>query len=207
MKQKGLIRFLWLGVLFAFLSAASCQRTLFFAYYGIKNPKLETKESVRRYVEKHLKDSIPPLLFFKKAKDLKAFEKTGLRLNDIYFFNREGAYINHITDTTVCGNANLQKVLDNPHILDSIMPDSVIHIDRINPLLTDEQGRENPVQTANAKYTVVISFVKYTGRMNNKNQFHWVKVLRRYPDIQIYLLNYDFLKEWGISEDQLPKIK
>ncbi|NPA46630.1 MAG: hypothetical protein GXO24_05375, partial [Chlorobi bacterium] len=87
------------------------------------------------------------------------------------------------------------------------MPDSVIHIDRINPLLTDEQGRENPVQTANAKYTVVISFVKYTGRMNNKNQFHWVKVLRRYPDIQIYLLNYDFLKEWGISEDQLPKIK
>lgn len=174
---------------------ASCKPVLK-TLYGIKNPKLTTKEVAQNFLDK--KKIEGKVLYYKDAESYILAQKT-ITLPDAQFFNKEGALVEFRKTASECTN-DVTVFLEGLNELEDLPLKKGMDLATLLKFTTDEKG--NAVQpNADADMTAVINWATYMGRLN-KTVFEWVEVLQQIEkehkniNVDYYLLNLDMLESW-----------
>lgn len=174
---------------------ASCKPVLK-TLYGIKNPKLTTKEVAQKFLDK--KKIEGKELYYKDAESYILAQKT-ITLPDAQFFNKEGKLVEFRKTASECTN-DVTVFLEGLNELEDLPLKKGMDLATLLKFTTDEKG--NAVHpNADADMTVVINWATYMGRLN-KTVFEWVEVLQQIEkehkniNVDYYLLNLDMLESW-----------
>jgi len=184
----------------------SCNR-ITLIYYGVKNPKIETIESVKKYIKKQ-NISNYELIFFKNIDELNNFKKefNELKVPDAYFFNQNGNYVPYKKNAKEC-NAHVDDFIIDLKNINNDNSNMNINLQSLNHFFVDDDNN-NP-KIVKGKTIVILSFAKFLGKVNKEHSFEWVKSLEEASkniDLKVYLLNSDFMNFWDVTNDDLPKI-
>jgi len=193
-------------ILLLFTLTISCNRVALI-YYGVKNPKIETIDSIKKYLEKQ-NISNYELVFFKNINELNNFKKefNELKVPDAYFFNQKGTYVSYKKNAQEC-NAHVDDFIIDLKSIGTGHSNSNINLHSLNNFFVN--GNNDELTMEKGKIIVILSFAKFLGKVNNEHSFEWIKSLRKVNDdidLKIYLLSSDFMDFWDISTDDLPKI-
>lgn len=174
---------------------ASCKPVLK-TLYGIKNPKLTTKEVTQRFLDKKKLEG--KVLYYKGAESYILAQKT-ITLPDAQFFNKEGELVEFRNTASECTN-DVTVFLEGLNELEDLPLKKGMDLATLLKFTTDEKG--NVVHpNADADMTVVINWATYMGSLN-KTVFEWVEVLQQIEkehkniNVDYYLLNLDMLESW-----------
>ena len=171
--------------------------------YGIKNPKLEDKESIKKYLVKKEIDTTNVYVF----KDLMAFatasQKDLLSIPDAIFFNKKGNFVPYKETANSC-NANADKFLVDLKSFDHAVEDSTKKMNDVFKLLKPSMNFRR------SDINVFITWTTYAGRLNKTKAFEWIKLIERAKksgvDISYYLVNCDFQKSWNLTDQQKKQL-
>lgn len=198
MKTQRFTLRLFILVLPLLIAATSgCQKALLYSK-GVRNPSIQTKGEVNRFLEKRgvkeydgsfiVKDSVA---FIKLIGIVKSFPS-------VSFFTSTGNLI-VIRDTGYCAGVAFNFASD----LNRETPlqiDSTFHLRDLNPLLSP---LNDPAEiTPGGVDVIAVGFwATYLGAINN-NVFGVVDALYNNPDTKskIYLVNTDFMDFWGMKK-------
>jgi len=193
-------------IILLFTLNISCNR-IALIYYGVKNPKIESINSIRKYIEKQ-NISNYELIFFKNINELNNFKKefNQLKVPDAYFFNQKGTYVSYKKNAQEC-NAHVDDFIIDLKNISTKHSNSKINIHSLNKYFVNTNN--DKITLKKGKIIVILSFAKFLGKVNNEHSFEWIKSLKKVNgdiDLKIYLLSSDFMNFWNISTDDLPKI-
>jgi hypothetical protein len=195
MKSK-LAFFIFLSILLT-----SCKPGLK-ALYGIKSPRLEDKASVNKYL--HLKKiDTTRVLYFRSLMDFAvASQNNYLTIPNAYFFNTDGNWVPYMKSATDC-NASVDDFILDLHRFNNEAANAQITLPMMTSLLTGAD------KIKPAEITALMTFTKYSGRLNREKAFEWVRLLEiaksRGLPVNYYLVNCDFQKSWNIPADVIKK--
>jgi len=182
-------------VMLIFLHAEyGCQKMIL-CYKGVRNPSIQTSESVKKFllrkgVEDYdgsfiLKDSIS---FMKLVKHITSYPS-------VSYFTPQGELI-VIRDSGFCAgvayNYGISLKPGSPNRIDS----SFMLLD-LNPLIQPLSAQKK-IEPGDADVILVGFWATYLGSVNN-NVFGVCDAVRNNSDVKarIYLINIDFLDSWG----------
>ncbi len=183
----------------------SCHRIVLY-YNGVKNPKIETVDSIKKYIKKK-NISKYDLIFFKDINEVSEFKKkfNELRVPDAYFFNQQGTYVSYKKSAQEC-NAYVDNFITDLKNINTISSNSNINLQSLDKFFVNDDN--DNIKFEKGKTIVILSFSKFLGKVNDKHSFDWIESLEKIDDVElkIYLLSSDFMNFWNISKDDLPRI-
>lgn len=194
----------YFSYLLLFLLLTGCQ-TIAKKSYGIKNPKLENKESVEQFLKKHQIENVP-ILYFKDLQSFSIASKNGyLKIPDAFFFNKKGEFVTYQKTPTDC-NANVDGFINELSEFEKLKSDPSKTIDALlNHLENNEQ-----ILTSKPDITIIISFTVYAGKLNKEKAFEWISSIKQAQkkgiNVNYYLLNCDFQESWNMTKEELESL-
>ncbi len=182
-------------LLVVFILGSSCQAVLKTAY-GVRRPTLKQKSDIRAFVHDNGCDS-SKLVYFKSFESFTlASKKNLLKFPEAYFFDPEGNFVSYNKTAKEC-NAGVDLFLHDLRSFDQYAVDTTRTEAEFRDLLRVEMNDSRGI-------TVYITFATYIGKLNDDRTFEWVRLMEKARrdgvDINYYLVNCDFLKEWNIPE-------
>ena len=172
--------------------------------YGIKDPKIETHESLLAFTEKFNLDSTQIYIFKDTVSYFQSLRDSIFKINTIgtLIFNKQGYFIDN-RKTKSCqwsGCAFLDQYKQ-----DSVYPtDSAYQLQsllqKITPLSTYQQGDISN----DFDLTMISIWAKFIGKYNER-LFCLSEVAQKHPDLKVRIiyLNVDMLKDWNLRKDQM----
>ncbi len=190
------------------VSIISCQRAMYI-YYGIKNPKIENISSIKHYLHKKVKTDNYKLLFFKNIEAMTSLSTDKkLSVPDAYFFNKKGEFVTYKKSPKEC-NAYVDSFIKDLKQMDNIKGNDSINLYKLQNFLVDENKK--PISFSKNKRVLIMTFAKYLGKVNDKHTFDWFESINKLKsknfEIEVYMLDSDFMDFWDIKKEDLPKIK
>ncbi|MGI6341834.1 MAG: hypothetical protein ACOXZ9_02495 [Bacteroidales bacterium] len=176
---------------------------------GAHEPRIETTESLRKYMQK--KNIISNNVF--TTQNLESFQNhmslSGGGIPEVLIFNKNLDNIAYRDSILNCNGPAFRAILGLDKNKTYKINDH-FKLDDINTGLCDLEGNPTKITVDNnADFIVVIYWAKYAGRPN-KDQ---VNVMEKYAidninaNIQVVKINLDFQSFWGLDEDDYPEIK
>lgn len=156
--------------------------------YRIRSPKLETKESIERYIGKRIK---PIVSFPNYMVDSMALKSSKITIPILEIYNKKGHLI--ITENQKCNFSILYNAMN------STTSDTLQSINKIKsyyPLLgtsafehTSQYGYD---------YYFLVYWTIWSGKVSTNLINAVIKFYQEHPDVklQIFFVNADFRKEW-----------
>lgn len=186
----------------------NCKRALM-AVYGIKKPAIETHESLHAYLD-GLGMGEEPIYVLKDTNELNFFIESHVSMPEAFFFNSNGEFVQYKETPQSCnaGVANFTKQMAE---LDSMKTDSAYNLayflDRMRRLPGMSSIEVKPQQNA----YVVLLWARFLGKLNKDKIFDWVQHIQEAQkagvQVQYFLVSYDYITDWGITEKDLPEVE
>lgn len=169
---------------------------------GIKNPKMESYTSTKKYLLRNDVDT-SRLLYFK---NLNAFafasKKKLLQVPNALFFDKSGDFVDYRKTTKDC-NAKVETFIDDLSSFKEAKKDSTKTIMDLEKLVCSYNKNLSIEKT---DIIVFITWSKYAGSLNREKAFDWVKLLEQAKQkgisVNYYLLNCDFQESWNLTPEQ-----
>lgn len=190
--QKKLLTISFLVVILTFISCSPIVRLI----YGVKKPKVENEESLRKYLEKvNITDKDVYTLDFEGYK--KALELINKKIPEVLIFDKNGKhipygdewacnasafdFIENLNDTTVYTNSEKANLNNLPFGLYSLKGDSLG-----SPKL-------------DVSFHIFIFWAKFAGKLNKNHVKVWDNQATNNTktSIRVYKINMDFQEHWG----------
>lgn len=185
-----------------------CSRVLK-ASYGIKNPKIETEESVKNYLHKN--NIVPDnLVIFNSLQSWDAArEKKAMTIPDAMFFNADGKFVNYKKSASDC-NAKIDGFISDLKNLNNEPFDKSREFITLSNLLIDYDNNPVVFEKGYDGY-VFITWCIYIGKLNKEKAFDWVNLIEKANKegvkIKYYLVNVDFQDSWELSPEERKELE
>ncbi len=175
----------------------SCESVIKFAY-GVKSPKVETSESIKRYLLKHKIDTTNVLYFNSVQSLAAASQKSYVIFPDVFFYNKAGKRVLYPKTASHC-NASVDEFLSdlkNFHLLEETETD-----------ITELTSYLTPGVHELADINIFITWTTYSGRLNKTKAFDWVRLIEMAKSeglsINYYMVSADIMQDWKEEIEQL----
>ena len=171
-------------------------------FKGIKNPKIESYASTKKYLFKNGMDTTR-VLYFKNLNTFAfASKKKLLQVPNALFFDKSGSFVDYRKNAKDC-NAKVGTFIDDLNFFREAKRYSTKTIRDLEKLV--QSSNKNQV-LEKTDVTVFITWSKYAGSLNREKAFDWVKLLeqakRRGINVNYYLLNCDLQESWNLTAEQ-----
>ncbi len=170
--------------------------------WGIKDPQIETKEGLQRYLDSSNINNIKNSVVLKNFDSYKSLIKT-YSIGQMFVFNQDGNYLSPPNNTCT---AIADTILKNINQVNLFNIDTSKSIFKAIPQFSDYQGNSIKIKP-NVKHYVLITWAKFFGsKMNTARPFKWLDEYNKYvykDDTELLLVNFDLLKDWNIPEKEL----
>jgi len=187
------------------LMLSSCTKILLYSY-GVRNPKIEKKETIETYLEKE-KLNNQNLFSLKDTVALQKFNESNIGMPEIRFYDKNG-YLMLYRDNKKCNGQNdsLITFLDPTNI---IKIDSTQNIFQYIIQLRKLDG--NPVDSSEFKdydFYLIMYWAKWVGKVNSIKMLDWEKSLAAKNDLKIKTIKVttDYMNFWDIRKKDMAKI-
>ena len=184
------------------VTLASCTPILKMAY-GIKNPEVENKDSIIRYLDK--KNMNSSNIYAYDFESFKIHLKDKNSIPDVYIYNSNGEYIPYGDDYACNASA-----FDFVSKLDKTIPYQTKDIRNLNTSiigLTDLDGTNVEFnKSEKVDFYVLIYWTVYIGKLNKDHVKIWEEQANNNTksNIKVLKINMDFQENWG--EDNIKTI-
>lgn len=190
------------AVLFLSFLCLSCQTVLKTAY-GIKQPKVETGRSIRKYLVKKKIDTSDVYVFKNYFAFAKASGKNILNVPDALFFNAAGNLVRYKKETVQC-NAKVGDFIADLENFSSLPEDTNMNMDEFLGMLEGQ-----PIDKK-ADVNVFITWAVPAGRLNKTKAFEWIQLIEKARakgiNAKWHLVNCDFQKNWNMPPQLLEQL-
>ncbi|MDD3738146.1 MAG: hypothetical protein PHP31_02475 [Lentimicrobiaceae bacterium] len=182
---------------------------LLLVYSGAHEPRIETTESLRKYMQK--KDMTSDNVF--TTQNLDSFQNqmslSGGGVPEVLIFSKN---LDNITyrDTILDCNAPAFRAILGLDKNKTYKINENFNFDDINTGLCDLEGNPTTITVDNnADFIVVIYWAKYVGKLNKEqvNVMEKDAIDNTNANIQVVKINLDYQSFWGLDEDDYPEIK
>lgn len=183
------------------LSLVSC-KTVLLKVKGVKDPKMETYASTKKYLSRNDIDTSRVVYF----KDLNSFgyasKKKLLSIPNVLFFDKKGFFVDYRKSPSDC-NAKVGGFIDDLDSFQSFKSDSTRTITDFKKLIVDPNKR---LTTEKSDIVVFVMWTKWSGALNKEKAFDWLRLLEEAKQkgisVNYYLLNCDFQENWNMTQVQ-----
>jgi hypothetical protein len=193
--------FVLFSVLIIMVSCYSC-KSILLKMNGVSKPQLETPESILAYMSENSFDHGDGLFTGKDSSRFFLLLNMITSLPSIDFYNPKGELIAYSKTGDCTGQAEIFSAGLTPDALYKI--DEYYHFKDVIEKVNSIDGKSK-LSTENADFTVLIFWSKYLGKMN-RSVMKVKRVLQDNKKIRtnIYLINMDFQRDWGLKA--IPEI-
>jgi hypothetical protein len=181
-----------------FTISQSCQ-TIGKKLYGIKNPKVETVESVEKYLSSIDLPSDNNLF----CKDIVSYKTVmeifGKSLPEAILFNSEGKMLTYKQNNQDC-NAGLFETIPKLTKNSTLQTIGNTEINTFITHLVDRNGSK--IQgLPKADYILFINWAKYIGKLNKDHVKVWEELANKNQNAKIivYKINMDIMESWNVK--------
>jgi hypothetical protein len=198
--QKKLFTISFLVVILTFISCSPIVRLL----YGIKKPKVENEESLKKYLEKvNISDKDVYTLDFEGYQ--KALELINKKIPEVLIFDKNGNYIPYGNEWAC--NASAFDFIENLNDTTKYVNSDKTNIISLPFSLYSLEGDSLGIPTLNASFHIFIFWAKFAGKLNKDHVKIWEKqaINNSNANIKVYKINMDFQEHWG--EDVTSQLK
>ena len=170
---------------------------------GVKDPKIETYSSSKKYLHKNNIDTTR-LVYFKDLNSFgRASKKKLLQIPNAYFFDKNGNFVDYRKSATDC-NAKVDDFIQDLNTFDEAKKDSTKTLTELKRFLAS--SNKNLLYEKPGEITVFITWARYIGALNREKAFDWVKLLeeakQKGVSVKYYLLNCDFQEKWNLTKEE-----
>lgn len=185
-------------VLIAAVVLLSGCRAILLKMYGIKDPKVETARSIKKYALKEGLDT--SLIVSVSPADFKSVLKMGSGIPDAAVFDRDGAYIEYRATDTSC-NAGLFRFIPSLHPGGDYNRTGRTTLQAELAKLRTLEGKPFLKREDNGDFYLLLYWTKWTGKLNKDHVREWQNLAKANGHIGIILVNLD-LQAWWTEEEQ-----
>lgn len=179
-------------------------KPLLLKYYGIKDPKIENKETVYKYLQKKKIDTTDVVIFKDLPSLLKASEAKMLAIPDAMFYNTKGEFVSYKKTAKDC-NAKVFDFITDLKTLNDQPADATKGLTNLKPMVSDFNGVALTPKRGYDGY-VIITWAIHAGKLNKEKAFEWVKLIKQAnnngANIKYYLLNTDIQERWNLTDKE-----
>lgn len=191
-------------IIFILVGTNGCKKTIMLLY-GIKDPKLETKETLEKYIKKKNWLEHRQLTF--------SFEEFVTTINDIgvpevRIFDNHGLYIPYPGEGN-CSSGADEFIEKLKYPLEFSTTDS-IQLDLLKNGYRDLEGEKiDWTATSDVDFTLLIYWAKFAGRVSWKSVDQWIENVNnnKNASFRIFLVNCDYQEWWKYKEGKNKLIK
>lgn len=180
----------------------SCKSALK-AIKGVKDPKLETYVTTKKYLHKNDIDTTKVVYFKDISSFIKATQRKYMKIPNAYFFDSNGNFVDYRKSVTDC-NAKVDEFILDLNTFNEAKKDSTKTLTELKGFLVSSNKKllsEEP-----GRISVFITWAKYVGALNREKAFDWVKLLeaakQKGINVDYYLLNCDFQENWNLTKEE-----
>ncbi|CAN5378022.1 hypothetical protein BH10BAC1_BH10BAC1_05700 [soil metagenome] len=187
------------------LLTSGCTKILLYTY-GVRNPKIETKERITKYLDSN-KLSSTECYCLKDTASLNQFYLSRIGTPEIRFYDSNG-YLMIYRDNKKCNG-------QNDSLIGFLDPKNIIKIDSsnnikeyINQLRTLDGKAINKDEFKNYDFYLIMYWAKYLGKVNSIKMLDWEKSLAEKSNLKIKTikLTVDYMDFWPLSKKDMAKI-
>lgn len=171
--------------------------------YGVKNPEVESRESIIKYALSAGLDT-STIVTVDTSSFVAAFKRIQNTIPEAEIFSKDGDNLAYKSESTDC-NAGLFAFI--PHLrADTVYTkkDSFCLKEQLQSLRDLDGHKLSPAENNNTDYYLFIYWTKWTGKLNKDHVKKWEKLAssNRNVRIKIFEVNMDFQNWWGDSFTQ-----
>lgn len=174
--------------------------------YGIKDPKIETKESLFKFLSKKKLDTTN--VYCVSFEDFKpTLSLTNNKIPDVLIFNKQGEYIPY-GDEWAC-NASAFNFIEELNLDTIYTKTDLVVLDTLLSRFKTFDGKqisENEIsKIKNADFVCIVLWAKFTGKLNKTKVKEWEEQAKRNKNVKINFikLDMDFQEWWGLDESDI----
>lgn len=174
--------------------------------YGIKDPKIETKESLFKFLSKKKLDTNN--VYCVSFEDFKpTLSLTNNKIPDVLIFNKQGKYIPY-GDEWAC-NASAFNFIEELNLDTIYKKTDLIILDTLLSKFRTFDGEhiteKETNKIKNADFVCIVLWAKFTGKLNKTKVKEWEEQARNNKNAKINFikLDMDFQEWWGLDESDI----
>ncbi|HEY0031474.1 MAG TPA: hypothetical protein VGC65_11990 [Bacteroidia bacterium] len=177
---------------------------------GIKDPKIETYESINEYA-KTLTIEPNELTFTKDSASYLELHNLFNGTLEILIFNKSKIYLPYKDDSIAC-NGPISLTLKNICNIESRHAPirREINYDKLLHLLDDHNNALGALNDTTIDFIIFADFVKYFPKANTQHIIDWNRGFKEHNghcNAKIIYVNLDYMESWGISEESIPRLR
>ncbi len=179
------------SIILLFTSCKSVLKT----FYGIKKPKIETENTLRKYLKK--KDINDDNIYTVNYSDFKKINKQIDGIPEILIFENNGKLIKYKNDNEC--NAKAFDFIENLSKTDSLRYDKKTTLNNYLNKLRDFNGKAIKMEKDNnIDFYLFVFWAKYVGRLNKDHVKIWEEQANnnKRSKIKVVKVNLDIQKWW-----------
>lgn len=183
----------------ALLLFIGCQ-SIMKSYYGIKDPKLENKNTINHYLKTN-QITLKEKYILKNFGSFMKFSNN-VMIPNAYFYNKNGIFIDYNKSSKSC-NADVASFFNDLKNIDQEKNDGKTLQELLNFVVKDT-GLPAEFNSGYDVY-ILITWAKFGGATNKEKAFEWQEILESNDfgnlKVKYYMINCDFQQSWS----DLPK--
>lgn len=205
-KTKNMKKYLFTSSFFLMiLLFSNCTKTILYGY-GVRNPKIETQQSITSYL-------ISNKLFSENSyalKDTAALNKyflSGIRSPEIQFYDKNGFLMLYRDDKKCNGqNDSLISFLDEMNVVKIDSSNNILEY--ITQLKTLDGKALNPEDFKYHDYYLVLYWAKWAGKVNKIKMIDWEESIKNKKNVKIKAIKVtsDYMNFWELDKKDMIKI-
>lgn len=186
-------------VLIVAVALLSGCRAILLKMYGIKNPGVESPQSIKKYASKEGLDTA--LMASVNPSDFKSVIKLGSGIPDAAVFDRDGAYIEYRATDTSC-NAGLFRFIPSLQPGGDYRRTGRTTLKAELAKLRTLDGKPFPEPGGNDDFYLLLYWTKWTGKLNKDHVKEWQDLASANAKsrIRIIEVNLDVQAYWPKEE-------
>lgn len=184
---------------------SSCTKIILYSY-GVRNPKIENKESITSYL---ISQQLSPedCYSLKDTAALSNFIRSGVGSPEIRFYDKYG-YLMQYRDDKKCNG-------QNDSLISFLNPKNIIKIDSSNTIqeyllqLKTTDGKEiNREDFENYDFYLIMYWAKWAGKVNKTKMSDWENSIKKKNDLKIKTIKVttDYMDFWEIEKEDMAKV-
>jgi len=175
---------------------------------GIKQPKIETHQSLSKFLLSSKVDT-SEILCFRDTTALNNFYATDIGVPDARFFNREKKLVDYRSVEADC-NAHVSPFIEKTDSINALTPVPGKNIDNfLKGLVVVRTAQEFKLECQDYDAFMVIYWAKYLGNVTKSHIAEWQELVTKAnkdkKKIRMILVNADYQSFWGVEASDVPK--
>lgn len=197
-------------LLFLFLFSLTSCSFILKKWGGIKDPKIETYQSINKYSKTYAIDSSKIVY----TKDSASYYKLNYLFGgstEMLIFNKAKQFIPYKPDGLSC-NAAIDFALETicKKNVNDFFTTKIIKYDTLLSHLDDYNNCIKNCNINEYDYIVFLCYAKYCDGTNKTHIIPWNKIIQEQKidcKVKYIYVNLDYLNTWGIKKSSLPKFR